>query len=225
MNMLFKPALAAGIALAALAAPAAAQVNGIATSNPALAIAQAQARDAGYKQIEQTFATQFQQVQQLRAEQQQLEASLDTNGDQNISEQEVQANPAVVQQIQQKEQQLGQATQPIALAQYYVIEQLLNDFPNARQQVIEAKGIQVMLAPDAIQYGPQNMDVTQDIVAALNQRLPSVATAVPQGWQPRQNTAQVHQAVQQILVLAAAQAQARAQQGTAAPATQQPVGR
>ena len=223
MRMINTSALAAGIALAALAVPAAAQVNGIATSTPALAIAQSTARDAAYRQIEQTYSAQYQQIQTLRTELQQLEASLDTNGDQNISDAEVQANPAVVQQIQQKDQQITQATQPIALAQYYVIEQILNDYGNARQQVIDSKGIQVMLAPDAIQYGPQNMDVTADIVAAINQRLPSVATAAPQGWQPRQNTAQVHQAVQQILVMAVAQAQARAQQGGAQQ--QQPSGR
>ncbi|MEP5778731.1 MAG: OmpH family outer membrane protein [Erythrobacter sp.] len=223
MKNLIKPLMAASIAAAAIAAPlatpAAAQVNGIATSNPTAVILRSAARVAGYNAIQTTYAAQIQQINQLNAELNTLQRSLDTNGDQQLTDAEVQANPTAVQQIQAKELEVQTASQPIALAQYYVIEQLLNDYGNARNQVIQNKSISLMISPDALQYAPEGIDVTSDIIAAVDARLPTVATAVPAGWQPRRETAQMHQAVQQVLVVAAQQAAARqAQQPAAAPA-------
>ncbi len=223
MKKLLKPVLAASIAAATLAvpmaAPASAQVNGIATSNPTAVILRAAARSAGYSAIQTTYAAQIQQINQLNTELTTLQRSLDTNGDQQLTDAEIQANPTVVQQIQAKEAQVQTTSEPIAMAQYYVIEQLLNDYGNARNQVIQNKSISLMISPDALQYGPDGIDVTNDIIAAVDARLPTVATAVPAGWQPRRDTVQMHQAVQQILVVAAQQAAARqAQQPAAAPA-------
>ncbi len=223
MKKLLKPVLAASIAAATLAVPmatpASAQVNGIATSNPTAVILRAAARAAGYSAIQTTYAAQIQQINQLNTELTTLQRSLDTNGDQQLTDAEIQANPTVVQQIQAKEVQVQTTSEPIAMAQYYVIEQLLNDYANARNQVIQNKSISLMISPDALQYGPDGIDVTNDIIAAVDARLPTVATAVPAGWQPRRDTVQMHQAVQQILVVAAQQAAARqAQQPAAAPA-------
>lgn len=228
MKTLFKPALAAGVAMAAatvaISAPASAQVNGFATSNPTMAIVRAAARTAAYQQINTTYATQIQQVQQLQTEINNLQVSLDTDKNGQLTEAEVTANPGVVQQIQTKEQQAATASQPIAMAQYYVIEQLLNDYVNARNQVVQANSISIMLAPEAIQYAPNEIDVTDKLVAAIDQRLPNVATAVPANWQPRRQTVEMHAAIQQILVVAAQQAAARQaasaqqqQQNTQAP--------
>ena len=228
MKNLIKPIMAASIAAAAiagpLATPAAAQVNGIATSNPTAVILRSSARAAGYTAIQTTYAAQIQQINQMNTELATLQRSLDTNGDQQLTDAEVQANPTVVQQIQAKEQQVQTASQPIALAQYYVIEQLLNDYTNARNQVIQNKSISLMISPEALQYGPDSIDVTADILAAVDARLPTVATAVPAGWQPRRETVQMHQTVQQILVAAAQQAAARQAQQPAAP-TAAPSGR
>ncbi|WFL77471.1 OmpH family outer membrane protein [Altererythrobacter arenosus] len=226
MKNLFKPALAAGVALAtaATAMPATAQVSGIATSNPTMVILRAAARNAAYQQINTTYATQIQQVNQLNTEINNLQLSLDTDKNGQLTEAEVNANPGVVQQIQTKEQQATTASQPIAMAQYYVIEQLLNDYINARNEVVGAKKISLMLAPEAIQYAPNSVDVTEDIVKAMDKRLPTVSTAVPANWQPRRQTAEMHQAIQQIMVVAAQQAAAR-QAAQQQPETQAPTGR
>jgi Skp family chaperone for outer membrane proteins len=224
MTKILQPLAAASVALAAIAAtPVAAQVNGMATSSPEAVLVRSAARGAAYQQIDQTYAAQITQARTVRQEINTLQQSLDTNRDNNLTEQEVAANPGVVQQIQQKEQQIGQISQPIALAQYYVIEQLINDYQNAQNQVIQAKRIQVLISPDAIQYAPDNFNVTDDILAALDQRLPTVTATPPAGWQPRRDTVQTHQAIQQIL-LAAAQQQALRQQQTQQPA-QTPQGR
>lgn len=225
MKFIVKTLAAASIVSAGLAAtPVAAQVNGIATSSPEAVIVRSQARQNAYQQISQTYATQLQQANTVRQEINTLQRSLDTNNDGQLTEAEISANPSVVQQIQQKEQQVGQLTQPVMLAQAYAIEQLINDYDNARNQVVQQKNIQIMLSPDAIQYAPDSVNVTGDIVNALNQRMPAVQTTPPANYQPRRETMALHQTVQQVMV-AAAQQQAAQQQQQAQQPAQQPTGR
>lgn len=209
--------LLAAAAIAPL--PVAAQVAGIATTSPEVVIARANARNTAYQQIQTTYAAQIQQINTARTEIQTLLKSMDTNNDNQLSEAERTAKPAVATQIQQKEQQISTLATPITLAQAYALDQLAREYDAARQQVITAKRIQIMLSPDAIQYAPPAVDVTNDIVAALNTRKPTVTTAVPAGWQPTREVLGLQQTVQQIL-LAAAQQQAATQQP---PAAQQPA--
>ncbi|MXO84971.1 OmpH family outer membrane protein [Altererythrobacter aurantiacus] len=219
--------LTASAAAVSLAAPAAAQVNGIAVASPEAVIVRAAARIAAEQQIQTTYATQIQQIRTGQQELTNLQRSLDTNNDGQLTDAEIQANPNVVQQIQTKEQQIAQIAQPIQMAQFYVIEQLVNDYQNARNQVIQQKNITMILAPDAVQYAPESANVTNDITAALDQRLPTVSTTPPAGWQPRRETVQLHQTVQQIVGAVAQQqaAQAAAQGQQQQPATPQPQGR
>ena len=223
MKFLTKTIAAAALAgTAAIAPPAAAQVAGIATSSPEAVIVRSQARIAAYQQIDQQFAAQIGQIRTLRQEMQTLQQSLDTDSNGQLSQAELQANPGVVQQIQQKEQQLGQASQPIVLAQTYAIEQLINDYQNVRQQVVQQKNIQLLLTPDAIQWAPEAVNVTDDLVAVLDQRVPTVQITPPEGWRPRQDSLAAQQTVSQVLMNVAqqqaAQQQAQQQQPAAQPA-------
>lgn len=217
--------------VAALAAvPAAAQVNGMATSSPEAVIVRSAARAAAYQQIDQTFATQIQQIRTLRQEINTGQQALDTNRDGQLSDQELQAGQASVAQLQQKDEQAAQLTAPIALAQYYAIEQIINDYTNAQNQVLQQKKVQVLIAPDAIQYAPEGFNLTNDILKVLDSRLPTVSTTPPAGWQPRRATVETHQTVQQVLMAAAQQQAAAAaaqQQGQqpAQPAQPAPTGR
>lgn len=222
MKLLTKTiALAALAGSAAIATPAAAQVAGIATSSPEAVIVRSQARINAYQQIDQQFASQIGQLRTMRQELQALQRSLDTDNNGQLTPQEAQANPTVLQQMQQKEQQLSQVSQPIVLAQTYAIEQLINDYQNTQQQVIQQKNIQIMLTPDAIQWAPDAVNVTDDLVAALNQRVPTVQVTPPAGWRPRQESLATQQAVSQIL-LGVAQQQAAQQQAAQQQAAQQP---
>ena len=223
MKLFTKTIAAAALAgTAAIATPAAAQVAGIATSSPEAVIVRSQARIAAYQQIDQQFAAQIGQIRTLRQEMQTLQQSLDTDSNGQLSQAELQANPGVVQQIQQKEQQLGQASQPIVLAQTYAIEQLINDYQNVRQQVVQQKNIQLLLTPDAIQWAPEAVNVTDDLVAVLDQRVPTVQITPPEGWRPRQDSLAAQQTVSQVLMNVAqqqaAQQQAQQQQRAAQPA-------
>ena len=223
MKLFTKTIAAAALAgTAAIATPAAAQVAGIATSSPEAVIVRSQARIAAYQQIDQQFAAQIGQIRTLRQEMQTLQQSLDTDSNGQLSQAELQANPGVVQQIQQKEQQLGQASQPIVLAHTYAIEQLINDYQNVRQQVVQQKNIQLLLTPDAIQWAPEAVNVTDDLVAVLDQRVPTVQITPPEGWRPRQDSLAAQQTVSQVLMNVAqqqaAQQQAQQQQPAAQPA-------
>lgn len=221
-----KATLAIGAAIGATlaAVPAVAQVNGIAISNPEVVILNSQARVNAYQQIGQTYASQIQQVSTARQELNTLQQSLDTNSDGQVTDAEVQANPNVLAQIRQKEQQINQLYTPIALAQAYAIQQLVADYENAQNQVIQNKNIQLLLTPDVVQFAPETANVTRDIVAALDQRMPSVQTTPPEGWQPDQQSLSLQQRMQQILLgLAQQQAMAQAQAQQQSPA--QPTGR
>lgn len=213
-----------------MAAPAQAQVAGIATSSPEAVILQSQARINAYNSISTAYATQIQQIGTLQGELNTTYQGLDTNKDGNISKAETEAQPALWQQYQDKEKQVDQLSAPIILSQYYVIEQLLERYGDAQSQVIQQKNIQIMLTPEAFQYASEGVDVTKDILTALNTMVPAVTTTPPSNYQPLRDVVQTHKTIQQ-LILAAAQQQARAQQQAGQPAAQpaqpaqQPTGR
>ena len=222
--------LAAASALAAL--PAAAQVSGVAVTDPAIAIAGAQARQTGYQQISTTFQAQLTQMEQVQQQRAGLLRQFDTNGDGQLNEQEqtaAQANTAVIQQIQGLDQQVATIQQPITQARVYVIEQLLMQYSAALQQVTTQNNLQLVLNPNGVVWAADAVDITQRVTAALNQLAPTVSTTVPQGWQPNRQSVALYQEVQDILVsVAVQQAQAQQAQGQAAPAqnqapAQQPV--
>jgi len=208
---------------AGMAVPAAAQVNGIGVTEPAIAIAGSQALRTAYQQIGTTFQAQRTQLDQLQGQRDTLMRQFDTNGDGQLSEAEqtaAQANTTAVQQLQTLEQTINQTRAPINLAQVYVIEQIALQYGNAMQQVVTAGNISLVLTPQSVVYAADAVDVTDEIVAQLNTLVPTVATSVPAGWQPQRQSVQLYQEVQQMLVSAAAQQQA--QQAPAAPAAPVP---
>jgi Skp family chaperone for outer membrane proteins len=228
MKSVLKKSLAA-LALAvattgAISAPAQAQVAGIATSAPEAVLLQSQARINAYSAINTAYATQIQQISALRGELNTLSQGLDTNGDRNVTQAEADAQPSVWQQYEAKENQIDQLSLPIVLSQYYVLEQLLERYGDAQSQVIQAKNIQIMLTPEAFQYASSGVDVTGDILTALNALVPAVTTTPPSSYQPRRDVVEIHQTIQQMIIAAAQQA-ARAQAQGTAPAQPQPSGR
>jgi Skp family chaperone for outer membrane proteins len=223
MTHYLKPALAAGIALAGItASPAAAQVNGIATADTAVALAGTTALQTGYQQIATQFESQRQSLEQTQQQRQQLVQQLDTNSDGQLSEEEANAAPeATVTQVQQLDQQIAETQAPMQRARLYVISQLAQQYSAAVQQVITERSIQLLISPDALLYAPDTANVTPSITQALNTLVPTVNTAVPEGWQPNQATVNLFQQVQQVLMMAAMQQQQQQQQQPAAQAQPQ----
>jgi Skp family chaperone for outer membrane proteins len=203
-----------GAALAALAAvaavPAAAQVNGVAVADPAVAVAGSQALQTAYNQIGTTFQAQRTQLEGLQQQRAGLVRQFDTDGDGQLSQDEqtvAQGNTAVVQQIQGLDQQINTIQQPITVARVYVIEQLAQQLGPAVQAVVQANGIQLILDPSTALFIADAVDVTDEIITQLNQTVPAVSAAAPQGWQPQQQSVQLYQQVTDVLLQVAMQQQ------------------
>src|SRR5690606_5110820 len=207
--------------------PAAAQVNGVAVADPAVAVAGSQALQAAYQQIATTFAAQRTQLEQLQQQRSEAVRQFDTDGDGQLSQEEqtaAQANTTVMQQVQGLEHQIKAAQQPITRARVYVIEQLAQQLSPAVQQVVQANNVQLILNPNSALYIGDSADVTDEIIAQLNQLAPTVSSAAPEGWQPQQQSVQLYQQVSEILLTVALQQQAQAQQGQQGqPQAQQPA--
>ena len=225
MKTILKPALAAGIALAALSAPAAAQVNGMAMMRAPIAIAQSQALINAFQAIDTANAAQITQIGQLAQQRAQLLQGLDANGNGQLEEldtngdgqldQTEQGNPTVAQAAG-LEQQINQLQQPIQLAQLYVVTQVAEQAGPAAQSVVTERNISVLIEPEAVRYAAQGFDITPLVVTALNTRFPAAQTTVPAGWQPTDEGAiNLYQQVLQVL-----QAIAARQQAAAAPAVE-----
>jgi Skp family chaperone for outer membrane proteins len=214
----------------ALSGAAQAQVNGIATADPATAIAASQARSTAYQQINTQYQASLTTINTLQQEVQSLSQQLDANSDGNVTDAEIQsaqqANNPIIGQIQSKQTQINTALQPLVRAQVYALEQILQDYNNAQLQVISDKKIGMILSPDAFVYVPPEADVTQAITTVINTRLPSVQIAPPANYQPSQQGQQLYERVRQVLLLNAAiqrQRAAQQQQGAATPPA--PTGR
>jgi Skp family chaperone for outer membrane proteins len=209
-----------GAALAVLAAvaavPAAAQVNGISVADPAIALAGSQALQAAYGQIGTTFQAQRTQLEQLQQQRSTAIRQFDTDGNGQLSEAEqtaAQANTAAVQQVQGIDQQINTIQQPITRARVYVVEQVAQQLNTAIRNVVTAGNIQVILNPNSGVYFADPVDITDEIIAQLNTLAPTVSTAVPDGWQPSQQSVQLYQEVSEVLLqVAMAQQQQQAQQ-------------
>ena len=87
------------------------------------------------------------------------------------------------------------------------------------QSVVQANNVQLIVNPNAVLYMADPAELTDEIVAQLNSSVPTVSTAVPQGWQPSQQSVNLFQQVQEILLTVAQQQQQAAAQQQPAAAT------
>lgn len=228
MTRLLKTALTV---LAVTAAPLAfgsvanAQVSGIATANPTIAIAKTKAFSAAYSQIGTQYASNFDQIDARNKTLNGLRAQLDTDNNKQLTQEEIDAavrakNP-VLNSIETEENEIQRLQTPAIKAQMFAVENIFKEYSNAQQQVVSDKKIAVILSPDAFIYAPPQTDVTDAITTVLDTRVPTVSTTPPADWQPQRNTVSLHQQLQQLLVASARnQATQQPQQPPAAqPAT------
>jgi Skp family chaperone for outer membrane proteins len=221
MKLLGKSAAAVLLAGAAIvyANSASAQVSGIATADITKAIINAKALGAAYQQIGTQYAAAATQIQAKQKEMVALQKQLDTNKDNNLDQAEMDAaanakTPAY-QALVAKEDEINKLQEPAVKAQIFAIEMIDDKYAAAQQQVITAKKISVILAPDAFLWAPPSVDVTTDLTNALNALVPSVATVPPANWQPRRRSVGLYQQINQLIDNVS---RAQAAQQPAAPA-------
>jgi Skp family chaperone for outer membrane proteins len=220
--------IASALASAAVtfAAPAQAQVSGIATVSQMRAIVQSKAFAGANTAIATTYKTAFDQINARRtAEQQELTpllTTLDTNHDQQFSQAEIDAakaakNPAIakIQTAQENaDKDVARMQQPIVLAQAYAAELILQQYEGAQNRVVQAKKVSMILSPEAFIYAPDGVDITPAVTAELDKVLPSVPVTPPANWQPQEGTMMFLQQYGQLIE----QARQRAGQQGGAPA-------
>lgn len=216
MKNLLKPVLAAGLAAAALSTvPASAQVSGnIAVVNAPEVVLRSSALQAAYQQIDTTYATQRTTIQQRGQQRQTLLGQIDTNGDKQVDDAELQAaqGTPTLQQIEQLENEIAQNSGQIERARVYAIEQILLQYANVLQTTIQQNSIQLILTPDTVIYAQPAADISDKVLTALNTAAPSVGIAAPADWQPSRQSVAMYQQVQQALMAVQAQRAAQAQQ-------------
>ncbi|MCP3736518.1 OmpH family outer membrane protein [Sphingomonas sp. RP10(2022)] len=213
----------AGASVALLAGAATAQTAGIATAQADAAIFSAKAFDAANTQISTTYKAQLDQAAAAQtALNTQLRTILDTNKDGQVSQAEAAAaesNATLGNQVraaQQKAQPGIEAAQgPAIKAQAYALEQITQKYDPALRAVVAAKKINIVLAPNAIQFAPPATDITRDIIAEIDRSTPSVPITPPANWQPQQQTVELLQQYRQLVYANAAR---RQQAGAPAPA-------
>jgi Skp family chaperone for outer membrane proteins len=208
----------------AIAVPAFAQVSGIGVADPAVVVAGSKALQGAYAQIGTTYQAQRTQLEQLDRQRIAILKKFDKNGDGKLDEAEQKAAQAANnpdrKQLETVQDQINKIQQPINLAGAYAVEQVAQQLNPAVQQVISQGGVQLILPSNGVIYAAASANVTEKLIAALDQRLPSVSITPPAGWQPNQDTVQLFQDVQQVR-LAAAMRQQQAQQ--AAGQSQKPA--
>ena len=228
---LFKTTLAMAAALGAtlVAAPVAAQVNGIATTDRVVALANVQALQNGLSQVATANQAQLTTVEQLQQQRAVIVQGFDTDGNGQVSEAELAAAPeSSKQQVRSLDEQVAAIQQPIQRAYIYVVSQVAQQYAPALQKVVTDRSVQVLLDPEALIYAPEAADVTPSVTAAINTLVPTVQTVPPAEWQPSQAGAQLYQEIQRLMVYSLVQQQIAAQQAqqTAQPqAPAQPTGR
>ena len=225
MTRLFRTALTL---LTVTAAPlafgtvATAQVSGIATANPTIAIAKTKAFSAAYSQIGTQYKSSFDQIDARNKTLNDLRAQLDTDKNKQLTQEEldaaVRAKSPVLKSMETEETEIQKLQTPAIKAQMFAVENIFKEYSNAQQQVVSDKKISVILSPDAFIYAPPQTDITDAITAVLDTRVPTVSTTPPADWQPQRNTISLHQQLQQLLV-ASARNQAAQQPPAAQPAS------
>ncbi len=230
MKLFAKSLAIAGLAMStAVAVPATAQVQGnVATVDTARVVIGTTAFQTAYQQISTTYQSQIDTRRARNQERQTLLQQLDTNNDNQLdeAEQAAAANAAQTIRIQAIDQEIQTLTAQIDGARVYAVEQILMQYSSSLQEVVQAQSIQMIVSPDAIIYAPPQADISQQVTAALNAKVPSVTIVPAQGWQPNRNSVGVFQQIQQVLLQAQAIQQAQAaQQQQQQPAAQAPEGR
>jgi len=234
-------ALLAAPAALAVAAPAHAQVNGIATARPVLVVDSSKAFAAAQQQIQTTYKAAFDQIASRRQAAQkeldpiikQIAAQFDTDKDGKLSPQEQAAMQASksplldkVNEIQNRANtDVGKLSNPAARAELFAIESILRQYDAAQLRVVTARKIGVVLSPESFMYAPDSADITDAITAEIDKVSPTVSITPPAEWQPARETQAMQQQLAQLEQIRAYQAAAQQQQrpAGAAPAAAAPA--
>lgn len=233
-------ALLAAPAALVVAAPAQAQVNGIATASPVRVVDSSKAFTAAQQQIQTTYKAAFDQInarrQAAQKEAEPLLAQLDTNKDKKVDDAEIKAAQAAKNPVLDKiaalqntaNTDVQKLSNPAARAELFAIESILRQYDAAQLRVVTARKVGVVLSPEVFMYAPDSADISDAITAELDKSVPTVGIQPPAEWQPARETLAMQQQLAQLEQIRAYQAAAQQQRAAgaapAAPAPAAPAG-
>lgn len=213
MKLLTKSAFAAGLALAALSAPAfttpamAQAAQRVAVVNIGAVMQNSSAYQTAITQRQTTYAA---QIQQAEARQQSLQAQLNplitafntARQAQAPDQAALQAQAQQIQALQQQgQQELNTILAPVALSEAYVTEQIEDQLGAALEAAAIARGVTLVVSPDTVLWANADHNLNEAVLTQLNTLLPAAQLVPPQGWLPReirqQQAAQAAQAAAQ----------------------------
>ncbi len=176
--------VAALLAMPSLALAQAA--GGVAVADLETAVARSNAYVLAENQIKTTYKANFDQVGAIKTAINPLLAALDTNKDRELSQSEVDAAQAAkrpeLAQIDAKQREANNAALPIKKAQAYAQEQIGKNLEAALKTAMQRKNVSLVLNPQAAVYFQPSVDITNDVIAALNVSVPQVGIVPPAGW-------------------------------------------
>ena len=220
------------VPLALIGSPVSAQTTSVAVVDPSSAMLGVKAIGPAWKQISDQYRAAYTVAEArertLDSQIAPLRKRLDTNNDGSVDQTELAAAQGAskpeIQQIQAAQQaaqaDIGTTLQPARLAQAWVLDQVKLKFRPTLNAVAARKAIGLVVSAEAATFATPAADITDDVVAALDQATPTLNITPPAGWQPDQQTVTLFQQFNQALQYAAARA---AQQQSAAPAPGTPA--
>ena len=204
MNM-FKPALLAGFAALAFAAPAAAAqpaapaaqpagpvAPGVGIANLEAIVANSNAFKVAQQQRPVTYKAQYDSAEARRR---QIAAQLQPLVDKfqrdraapNANQAALQTQAQAIQQIQDSgNQELQNLLAPVSLSESYVQEQINDKLVAAVSSAMAKQKITLLLNPQAVISANNAYNLNQAILTELNTALPSAQLVPPAGWEPRE---------------------------------------
>jgi Skp family chaperone for outer membrane proteins len=194
MKIALKAAMLAAASLTAVSAlptiASAQAAGGVAVANLDQAVERSNAYVLAVNQIKTTYKPQIDafdaRSKALNAEMQPMITAFETaRRAPNANQQALQTQAQAIQTRQQSAQrELQQLYLPIGRAQAYAEEQITAKLEAALKSAMNAKRIQLVLQPQATVSFQPSVDITNDIIAALNTTVTQVGIVPPQGWNP-----------------------------------------
>lgn len=201
MIMFKKILLATAVVAPAALTAVSVQAQTVAIADPDAAIANSKVWTAAQTEIGTTYKTQLDTAkargEAIAAELQPLYLKLDTNGDKQLSPQEIEAARAArrpeIAQIEAKEkagqEEIGRMTAQAARARAYAAEQVSARVNEAVSNVVKARKISLLVRPQAAYFADPAADITPAISTEIDRLVPRVGITPPANWQPGQQPA------------------------------------
>jgi Skp family chaperone for outer membrane proteins len=167
-------------------------VSGIAVANLEAAIGSSDAYRVASQQRPVTYKSAYDSAQtRSNALEAQLKPLIDKfNADRaggKVAQAVLQQQAVNIQSIQERgKQEIQQILYPAALSEAYVNEQIEDKLDTAVQQAMAKRGVTLLLQPQAVLARSNAYELTPEIIAQLNQLVPTAQLVPPQGWEPRQ---------------------------------------